>query len=184
MHAGGEIGYSRGMTPSGPPPADAHHRATGSDLAALLGRQHTELRALLGRLPLLHDGAREDVFLRVRRLLAIHLELETVLLLPRLDGVPDRFRPDEEILAAEREQLESIEFEAATARLADAFVRHVGVLGRVRLSGQLSPREGEAVAAAVRLWDGRGDAYLGNTWAEMAAAVSHQLFSEEGSASR
>ncbi len=30
------------------------------------------------RVPQLHDGAREDVFLRVRRLLAVHLEQHTV----------------------------------------------------------------------------------------------------------
>lgn len=107
-----------------------------------------------------------------------------MLLLPRLDGVPDHFRLDEEIVAAEHEELESIDFDAAMARVAAALVRHVGVLGEVRVSGQLSPREGEAVAAAVRLWDGRGDAYLGNTWSEMVAAVSHELVSEADSGSR
>jgi hypothetical protein len=180
----GRMGTAPGMTYSCPPPSEAHPVVTGEDVAGLLGRQHTQLRTLLARVPRLHDGAREDVFLRVRRLLAIHLELETVLLLPRLDGVPDHFRPDEKIVAAEHEELESIDFDAAMARVAVALIRHVGALGAVRLSGQLSPREGEAVAAAVRLWDGRGDAYLGNTWSEMVATVSDQLVSEADSASR
>jgi hypothetical protein len=184
MHDGRIDGYGPGMTHSGPPLSTTHPVVSGDDVAGLLGRQHAELRTLLTRVPTLHDAAREDVFLRVRRLLAIHLELETVLLLPRLDGVPDDFRPDEEIVAAEHEELESTDFDAAMARVADALLRHVGVLGEVRLSGQLSPREGEAVAAAIRLWDGQGDAYLGNTWSEMVAAVSHELVSEAGSGSR
>lgn len=177
-------GYGPGMMHSRQPHVATHPVVTGDDAAGLLGRQHTELRSLLARVPRLHDAAREDVFLRVRRLLAIHLELETVLVLPRLDGVPAGFRPDEEILAAEHEGLESTDFEAAMARVSAALLRHVGVLGEVRLSGQLSPREGEAVAAAVRLWDGRGDAYLGNTWSEMVAAAAHELVSEADSGSR
>lgn len=151
--------------------------ADGDDLAELLGRQHTELRKLLCRLPLLHDGAREDVFLRARRLLAIHLELEAVLKSSGL-ATPDRFRLDEEVVAAEQAGLESIDFDAALARVAVAFLRHVGVQSGVRLPRQLSPRTGEAVAAAIRLWEGRGDAYLGNTWSDMVATVSEQLVSE------
>lgn len=184
MHDVRANGYGPRMTHSRPPHSAARPVVTGDEVAGLLGRQHTVLRTLLARVPRLHDAAREDVFLRVRRLLAIHLELETVLLLPRLEGVPVHFRPDEEIVAAEHEELESIDFDAAMVRVAAALVRHVGVLGEVRLSGQLSPREGEAVAAAVRLWDGRGDAYLGNTWSEMVAAVSHELVSEADSGSR
>jgi hypothetical protein len=172
------------MTHAPPPHSATRPVVTGDDVTGLLGRQHAELRTLLARVSRLHDAAREDVFLRVRRLLAIHLELEALLLRPRLDRVPDDFRPDEEIVAAEHEELESTDFDAAMARVAAAIHRHVGVLGEVRLSGQLSPREMEAVAAAVRLWDGQGDAYLGNTWSEMVAAVSHELVSEADSGSR
>lgn len=184
MHAVRANGYGPGMTDFSPPLSEGHPVVTGDEVAGLLGRQHTELHALLCRVPLLHDGAREDVFLRARRLLAIHLELETLLLLPRLEGAPDHFRPDEEIVAAEDEELESRDFGAAMARVSVAFLKHVGVLGGVRLSGQLSPREGEAVAAAIRLWDGRGGAYLGNTWSEMVAAVSDQLVTEADSECR
>jgi hypothetical protein len=184
MHDLRANGYGARMTHSRPPDYEPRPVATGDELAGLLGRQHTELHSMLARVPRLHDAAREDVFLRVRRLLAIHLELETVLLLPRLDGVPDHFRPDEEIVAAEHEELESTDFGAAMARVAAALLRHVGVLGEVRLSGQLSPREEETVAAAIRLWDGQGDAYLGNTWSEMVAAVAHALVSEADSGSR
>jgi hypothetical protein len=157
---------------------------TGEEAAALLAQQRAELRTLLCRVPLLHDGAREDVFLRARRLLAIHLELEAVLLPPELDGAADRLRLDEEIAAAEHEGMESIDFDAALARVAVAFLRHVGVLGGVQLAEQLSPRTGEAVAAAIRLWEGRGDAYLGNTWSDMVATVSAQLVTEAECASR
>ena len=146
-------------------------------LAELLRRQHAELRTMLCRVPLLHDGAREDVFLRARRLLAVHLELESALLLPRLGAVPDHFRLDEEVEAAEHEGLESIDFDAAQARVAIAFLRHVGVQEGLTLSGQLSAREEEVVATATRLWDGLGEAYLGNTWSDMVAAASDSLSS-------
>lgn len=146
-------------------------------LADLLQRQHAELRTMLCRVPRLHDGAREDVFLRARRLLAVHIELESALLLPRLDGVPEHFRLDEEIEAAEHEGLESIDFDAAQARVAVAFLRHVGVLEGLTLWGQLSARDEEVVATATRLWDGLGDAYLGNTWSDMVAAASESLSS-------
>jgi hypothetical protein len=147
------------------------------ELAALLRRQHTELRTLLCRVPLLHDGARQDVFLRARRLLAVHLELESAILLPRLGAVPDHFRLDEEVEAAEREGLESIDFDAAQARVAMAFLRHVAVQEGLTLLGQLSARDEEVVATATRLWDGLGDAYLGNTWSDMVAAASESLSS-------
>jgi hypothetical protein len=172
------------MTDSHPALAEIPSVVNGDELAELLGRQHTELRKLLCRLPLLHAGAREDVFLRARRLLAIHLELEAVLQSPPHDGAPDRFRLDEEIVAAEQVGLESIDFDAALARVAVAFLRHVGVQVGVRLPRRLSPRTGEAVAAAIRLWEGRGDAYLGNTWSDMVATVSDQLVSEEELSSR
>ncbi len=184
MHGDRFGGYGPVMTDTRLPLEEAPSIVTGEDLADLLGRQHSELRTLLCRVPLLHDGAREDVFLRARRLLAVHLELETELLLPGLDRVPADFRLDEEVVAAEREGLESIDFDAALARVAVAFLRHVGVLEGVRLRGQLSPPAGEAVAAAIRLWDGRGDAYLGNTWSDMVATVSEQVVSGADSASR
>lgn len=180
----GRVGTGPDMTNSLLPFADPSPVVTGDQLAAMLGRQHAELRTLLCRVPLLHDGAREDVFLRCRRLLAIHLELEAVLLPQGFDGAADRLRLDDEVTAAEQEDLESIDFDVALARVAVAFRLHVGVQGGARLPDQLSPRTGEAVAAAIRLWDGRGDAYLGNTWSDMVATVSDQLVSEAGCVSR
>ncbi len=147
---------------------------TGEALADLLHGQHGELRALLCRLPLLHDGAREDVFLRVRRLLAVHLELESAL--PERSGWPhERSRLEREVEQAEREGIESIAFDAAQARVAFAFLLHVGAQETLTMSGRLSEREESVVTTAVRLWDGGGDAYLGNTWSDMLAAVSTQL---------
>lgn len=179
-----QVGTDRGMTDFFSPIAGSPPVVTGEELAELLGQQHAELRSLLCRVPLLHDGAREDVFLRGRRLLAIHLGLEAFVLLPGLDGADDRDHLDEEIAAAEQEGLESIDFDAALARLAIAFLRHVGMQGGVGPPDQLSPRMGEAVVAAVRLWEGRGDAYLGNTWSEMVATVTAQLVSQADCASR
>jgi hypothetical protein len=152
---------------------------TGEELAELLRQQHAELRTMLCRVPLLHDGAREDVFLRSRRLLAVHLGLESALLLQRTGALPDHERLGELVEAAERAAeetgVESIDFDAAQARVAIGLLRHEGVLETLTLVGQLSAREEEVVAAAVRLWEGRGDAYLGNTWPDMVTAVSHQL---------
>lgn len=148
---------------------------TGEELGELLRHQHTELRRMLCRMPLLHDCAREDVFLQVRRLLAVHLELESALLLPRLDRVPKHFRLDEEIEAAERERLESIDFDAAQARVALAFLHHEDVEEGLTLEGQLTARDTDTVVVAIQLWDGLGDAYLGNSWTDMVGAVSDQI---------
>ena len=167
------------MTKTFSPLAEASPVETGEGLAELLRQQHAELRTMLCRVSLLRDGAREDVFLRARRLLAVHLELESALLLPRRGAIPDQLRMAELVevaeQAAEQEGLESIDFDAAQARLAVAFLRHVGVVEALTLVGQLSAREEEVVAAAVRLWEGRGDAYLGHTWSDMVAAASDQL---------
>lgn len=141
------------------------------ELSQLLHAQHTELSTTLSRLPRLHDGAREDVFLQMRRHLAVHTALEVVVLAPRMPHVPEHFRLDREIVSAEQVVLESRTFDGAHARLAEAFLRHVQLQEAQELTGPLTSRERSAVEVAVQLWAGEGDAYLGNTWADMVTTA-------------
>ena len=66
-------------------------------------------------------------------------------------------------------------FDAACARVAVAFLRHSAALDAVELAGVLPTAEREAVATAVALWEGAGDAYLGNAWHEMRETAADQL---------
>ncbi len=176
MHASGGAGYDTGMTaPSGEPDTGRVPVHTGEDLAALLAEQHGELREAWCRVPRLHAGAREDVFLHARRLLAVHVALEQVVLAPRLEVDEAGVSLGREVLAAEQEGLESLGFDAACARVAVAFLRHCAALDEVRLTGVLPDADREAAAIAVALWDGTGDAYLGNTWVEMRDTAIEQL---------
>lgn len=149
---------------------------TGEELADLLAAQHGELREAWCRVPLLHAGARADVFLHARRRLAVHVALEQVVLAPRLSDTGEQEASlDREVVAAEREGLESLGFDAACARVAVAFLRHSAAQEEMVLTGVLPDSDREAVGAAKALWDGSGDAYLGNTWAEMRTIAVEQL---------
>lgn len=161
-----------------PNPLDAASEVTtAEDLARLLHTQHAELSSALCRVPQLHHGARKDVFLQARRHLAVHTALEVVVLAPRLLQVPDHFRLDPEVVAAEDQATASMDFDAAHARLTVAFLHHVQEQERQQLAGPLSRRDRGAVEVAVRLWNGEGDAYLGNTWEEMVTSASEQVAS-------
>jgi hypothetical protein len=178
MHASGRPGYVTGMSAHlGEPDTGRVPVHTGEDLAALLAEQHGELREAWCRVPRLHSGAREDVFLHARRLLAVHVALEQVVLAPRLEVDEAGAALGREVLAAEEEGLESLGFDAACARVAVAFLRHCATLEEVRLTGVLPDADREAVAIATALWDGTGDAYLGNTWVEMRDTAVAQLAS-------
>jgi hypothetical protein len=48
------------------------------------------------------------------------------------------------------------------------------------MTGTLQEREQGVVVTATGLWDGVGDAYLGNTWAEMRATALEQLSPDRG----
>ncbi|WP_457207500.1 hypothetical protein [Nocardioides sp. P5_C9_2] len=153
---------------------------TGEQLAELLSLQHEELREAWCRVPLLHAGAREDVFLHARRRLAIHVALEHAVLAPHLPHVRDvEAELDREVVAAEGETPESLGFDAACARVAVAFLRHSATLDEVDLAGALPEAEREAVTTAVALWDGAGDAYLGNSWEEMRETAVAQLLRQD-----
>ena len=112
----------------------------------------------------------------------VHLAVEGVVLGPRLDaGAAPRLQVDldDDVVAAERaadeEGVESPGFDAACARVGEVLLGHVGAHERVVLTGPLPEPDRQAVEAAVALWDGTGDAYLGNTWAEMVEVAADQL---------
>ncbi len=149
---------------------------TGDELAELLAIQHLELREAWCRVPLLHAGAREDVFLHARRRLAVHVALEHAVLGTRLEDLQGALvELDREVLAAEGEEPESLGFDAACARVAVSFLRHSATVDGLVMAGVLPGPEREAVATAIALWDGVGDAYLGNTWDEMRETALAQL---------
>jgi hypothetical protein len=163
-------------TPLREPDAGRAPVTTGEELAALLAEQHGVLREAWCRVPLLHAGAREDVFLHARRLLAVHVALEQVVLGPRLGTIDGGGAMlDREVVEAEREGMESLGFDAACARVAVAFLRHSAAMDEVRFTGVLPDADRVAVTTAVALWDGTGDAYLGNTWADMRDTALQQL---------
>jgi hypothetical protein len=152
---------------------------TGEELADLLADQHGELRESWGRVASLHDCAQEDVFLHARRRLAVHIALEHVLLVERLRDARAagelEAALDRAVNAAEEAGPGSPEFGAACSRVAEAFVRHSSAQERMVLTGVLPDPDREVVDTALALWDGTGDAYLGNTWAEMRATSVEQL---------
>jgi hypothetical protein len=161
--------------------------ATGEELADLLSVQHADLVDAWSRVSQLHACAREDVFLHARRRLALHLALERVVLGPRLDPgasagpgeSPLAAEPGEDVVAAEgaalEEGTESPGFDAASARVADLLRDHVAAQDRLVLTGPLPDPDRRAVEVALALWDGAGDAYLGNTWSEMVEVARDQL---------
>lgn len=161
------------------PDSDRPLVTTGEELADLLAEQHGELREAWGRVASLHACAREDVFLHARRRLAVHVALEHVLLVSRLPdaGAADELEAalDREVSATEEAGSESPGFDAACSRVAEAFVRHSSTQERMVLTGVLPEADREVVDIALSLWEGTGDAYLGNTWAEMRATSMEQL---------
>jgi hypothetical protein len=146
-------------------------------VASLLRHQREELRGTVGRLPHLRGSAREDVFLRVRRLLAVHEALERRVVTPRAGGEESPSAAPF-VRAAEQADHESPDFDVACARMVASHLgpspRHAP--GRTDRPGDgLADEDRAVVGAAVRLWHGEGEAYLGNSYDEMLAAVEEQL---------
>lgn len=178
-------GYVEGMTmPLREPDGEPASVTTGEALADVLAAQHQDLQDAWNKVPQLHDGAREDVFLHARRRLAVHVALEQVLLAPRLDDVEvgidldlerQQAELDRAVLHAEGRSETSEEFVAACAAVAAAFEHHTAAQERMVLTGVLPEPDREVVDTALALWDGSGDAYLGNTWSEMRATSIEQL---------
>lgn len=145
------------------------------ELAAALREQREELHATLVRVAELEGPAREDVFLRARRLLAVHTTLDRLLSSTAGTSATPSFAA--EVAAAEALDHSSSDFHAAVIRLAAAHGRAslpAEVLGE-GLVAALPEADLSRVAGALRLARGEGDAYLGNTYAEMLAAAEEQL---------
>ena len=162
--------------PSGEPLLRDEPPVSHDQLVALLRERHEELGRTLTRVPELSGCAREDQFLRARRLLAVHETLERLLL--DSDAVPEAGLGDD---VAEVEALdhESPEFDAAYARVVRDHLARTDDHER-RLAerfGRLDEADRTRVATAIRMWHGEGDAYLGNTFAEMLDTAVEQLAS-------
>ena len=142
-------------------------------LASTVREQRAELDRVLARVPELDGPAREDVFLRARRLLAVHVTLERMLSVGRWES-PRALEAD----VAEAEGLDhaSPAFARAAARIAAVRSASAQREREVPELVERLPEDDRArVAAAVRLAEGEGEAYVGNTYAEMLAAVEEQL---------
>lgn len=174
-HVGGGRGYDVGMPQQPPAEAEPTAPVTSQELVALLQSQHDELDRVLARVLELHGAAREDVFLQARRLLAVQETLEGTLVTTGGGGTPRTL--SEEVVAAEALDHESAEFERAFARLAEAHraLSSTWAEGRPRLVGALPEADRARVATAVRMWQGEGDAYLGNSYPDMLAVAREQL---------
>ena len=145
----------------------------GSAVASLRD-QHDEVQRTLDRVAELHGPAREDVFLQARRLLAAHEGLVR-LLLPTDDGPGPSLAA--EVATAEELDHESGDFDEALDRVRDAVRRRSQQLLPALLDRavDLPDEDRVRVAAAVRLGRNEGDAYLGNSYAEMLAAAEEHL---------
>ncbi|QBR91993.1 hypothetical protein [Nocardioides euryhalodurans] len=154
----------------------------GADLLALLDHQHAELRELTAQLPGLGGAARADVFLLLRRRLAVHELLDELVVSPRLAAArgvaPENRGFLDEVEAAEAVPVDGPSFDVALSRLAAALGRHADAWHRLDapLDGQaLTDDEQAAVLAAEQLWEGEGEVHLGQGYRGMAAAVRDQL---------
>jgi hypothetical protein len=154
-----------------------------TELTRVLRRQHQDLQESMTHLPALQGTARCDVFLHLRRRLAVHQAFEELALLPRLGAAPDGapaqlLTLEREVAAAEQLPIGSPEFDAAFARVVVAHLHHAReqeVELFPRLREPRTPEESVVVATAARLWLGGGEAYLGNTYGQMVPAARAQL---------
>jgi hypothetical protein len=149
-------------------------------LVAVLGAQHEELRQQLSRVTELHGQAREDEFLQVRRRLATHVALEAELMTPRLAGevAAESADVEDHVVLAEEHRTAGPAFEHAVSRAASRFAQHAERQHRETfqlLQGRLTPAEQTMVDAALSLWHGEGEAYLGNDYRAMVASARAQL---------
>ncbi|HYH35380.1 MAG TPA: hypothetical protein VD814_09545 [Nocardioides sp.] len=155
-----------------------------AELVDLLGRQHEELRAGLDRIAQLQGCAREDVFLQVRRQLAVHAALEELVIAPRTGKGTELAPLHREVEVAEAVERDSGEFDRALARMVRAHGRHVRVQEQDHfgcLAGPLTEEERAVLEVAARLWEGEGEAYLGSTYDRMRSVAQEQLARPEES---
>ena len=175
-------GYEDAMSLPGDAARPGRRPADCAALAELLVQQHEALRNDLARLVELHGCAREDVFLQVRRRLAVHAALEQLTVAPRTQGGPELEHVRWEVAAAEDVDHESPEFDGVLSRLIDAHERHARTQEEDAfgcLTGDLTESEQAAGEVAVRLWEGEGDVYLGGSYDDMLAVAGEQLTEPE-----
>lgn len=170
-------GYRHGMPEDGAAMTGSDAPATTRELVQLLEEQHEELGRTLDRVPELHGAAREDVFLQARRLLAVHETLERMLVATGGAGPGEESSLAADVSAAERLDHESVAFDEAFARIVTGHLDHTREQAHelTRKIEALSDEDRARVVTAVRMWQGEGEAYLGNSYAEMLAAAEEQL---------
>ncbi len=104
-----------------------------NDVIRLLESQHDEIETLLDRIPRVMGSVREQAFLELRRLLAVHETLEQQIVHPKARdehaGTPDSRVHEEDDAAAmlttlESLDIESTEFETKFRGLREAVLQH------------------------------------------------------------
>lgn len=159
-HARAGSGYAAGMVPEHLAPA-----------ARLLRRQHDSLHEELARLELLEGAAHADVFLQVRRRLAVHLALERLVVAGTGAALVAAVQWAEEVGpegAAGRE---------ATARILRAYRAHLTQEAQqlARTAGAVAAVGPAVVALAEELWHGGGETYLGTNLTTMLEHAAAEL---------
>ena len=132
-----------------------------TDVIDLLESQHDQIEQLLDDIPRQMGSVREQSFLELRRLLAVHEAIEQSLVHPKAadehTGAPDSRVHEEQDAAAllgtlESLDIESTEFETKFRGLRDAVLRHAEAEELTEfadLHGEFSPAELQRVQDAV-----------------------------------
>lgn len=159
-------------------PTDETPPSTWAEVAALARRQHQMLHEELSRIPDLGGSAQLDVCLHTRRRMAAHEALEQAVMTARSGAGAHSL--GREVRAAELAEIDGTEDDVSAAwrHVGVAFLRHVELAegaGVGGLRGDLAPQEQAEVAEALRLWEGRGDAFLGNEYDVMLAVALDQM---------
>lgn len=159
-HAPAGSGYAAGMVPEHLAPA-----------ARLLARQHDSLHEELTRLELLEGAAHADVFLLVRRRLAVHLALERLV----VPGAGSALVVA--VVRAEDVGPEGAAGREATARILRAHRAHLAQETQhlTRPGVVFADVHPAVVALAEELWHGGGETYLGTNLTTMLEHAAAEL---------
>ncbi|HEX5969217.1 MAG TPA: hypothetical protein VFY88_12120 [Intrasporangium sp.] len=148
--------------------------STWDDVVDVVRRQHAELGEELLRISALTGSARLDVSLLIRRRLAVHEALEHVLVGPVTADPPGGLRPIVEAIEGAEADGDDADVAAAWVRARAAFLQHVEA-SVAPSNGYLSAPQRAVLGEAVRLWEGRADAYLGHEYDVMLNVALQQL---------
>jgi hypothetical protein len=131
------------------------------EVIALLESQHDQIEELLDRIPRVMGSVREQAFLELRRLLAVHEAVEQQFVHPKAKdedaGAPDSRMHEEHDAAAllstlEALDIESTEFETKFSGLRDAVLQHAEAEELTEfgeLDGDFSAADAARIHAAV-----------------------------------